>query len=155
MNAPENLPEPRQRHARGGPPVCRISTRIEMTTPMLGGGSQTRMLDEVEAIRAATVRGHLRFWWRALYASRHQKLRDSFECESGFFAFSDWDTAVAAPEPPSRAVPPTAICYFERSDARAFRVADAPSPWLAVLAARRNQGFGRAVPASQRWRWSM
>ncbi len=77
MNAPGNLPEPRQRLARAGPRVCRIAARIETITPMLGGGSRSRMLDGVEVIRATTVHGHLRFWWRALYAARVWNRRNS------------------------------------------------------------------------------
>jgi CRISPR-associated protein Cmr1 len=39
---------------------------IEVVTPILGGSSQTRAIDKIDVIRAATVKGHLRFWWRAL-----------------------------------------------------------------------------------------
>lgn len=61
------LPEPRRRARRGGPICTTISALIEVVTPILGGGSQTRTIDEIDVIRPATVRGHLRFWWRALY----------------------------------------------------------------------------------------
>ncbi|HEY3999217.1 MAG TPA: type III-B CRISPR module RAMP protein Cmr1, partial [Candidatus Xenobia bacterium] len=40
--------------------------QIRVVTPILGGGYRTRQLDDVDIIRAATIRGHLRFWWRAL-----------------------------------------------------------------------------------------
>jgi CRISPR-associated protein Cmr1 len=64
------LPAPRRRARRGGPSRCQISAAIEVVTPILGGGSRTRDLDEVDVIRPATVRGHLRFWWRALFAHK-------------------------------------------------------------------------------------
>jgi CRISPR-associated protein Cmr1 len=66
VNVPAQLPEARRRSRRGGPELCTISLAVEVVTPILGGGSQTRALDDVDVIRAATVRGHLRFWWRAL-----------------------------------------------------------------------------------------
>ncbi|HLH27348.1 MAG TPA: type III-B CRISPR module RAMP protein Cmr1, partial [Acidimicrobiales bacterium] len=56
----------RPRATRGGPPLSSLSVQLEVVTPILGGGSQAREIDEVEVIRPATVRGHLRFWWRAL-----------------------------------------------------------------------------------------
>jgi CRISPR-associated protein Cmr1 len=37
----------------------------------LGGSPQTRTIDAVDIIRAATIRGHLRLWWRALYAHQY------------------------------------------------------------------------------------
>lgn len=66
VNVPAQLPQPRRRSSRGGPEMCTISLDVEVVTPILGGGSQMRALDDVDVIRAATVRGHLRFWWRAL-----------------------------------------------------------------------------------------
>jgi CRISPR-associated protein Cmr1 len=35
-------------------------------TPILGGAPVTRQVDEVDVTRVPTIRGHLRFWWRAL-----------------------------------------------------------------------------------------
>jgi CRISPR-associated protein Cmr1 len=70
VKVPTQLPELRRRSRRGGPDLCTISLEIELVTPILGGGYQTRSLDDVEVIRAATVRGHLRFWWRALFGHK-------------------------------------------------------------------------------------
>jgi CRISPR-associated protein Cmr1 len=56
---------------RGGPEIRQISVRLEVVTPILGGGVQTRSVDEIDVIRVPSVRGHLRFWWRALYAWQH------------------------------------------------------------------------------------
>ncbi len=74
------LPSPRPRRTRSGPPLAEIAVRAEVVTPILGGSSRIRTIDDVDVIRAATVRGHLRFWWRALHASNatssKQLLRD-------------------------------------------------------------------------------
>ncbi|HVA64000.1 MAG TPA: type III-B CRISPR module RAMP protein Cmr1 [Terriglobales bacterium] len=40
---------------------------MEVVTPILGGGTRPREIDGVDVIRPAAVRGHLRFWWRALH----------------------------------------------------------------------------------------
>lgn len=56
--------------ARGSPELCKAHVCLEVVTPIFGGSYQTRAIDEVDVIRAPSVRGHLRFWWRALYASQ-------------------------------------------------------------------------------------
>jgi CRISPR-associated protein Cmr1 len=77
-----DLPSAKMRAARGGPEVREISVRVEVVTPILGGSSQTRAVDEVDFIRAATVRGHLRFWWRALYAAQYPSASALYARES-------------------------------------------------------------------------
>lgn len=37
---------------------------ISLVTPMLGGGVKSFGIDSAMPIRAASIRGHLRFWWR-------------------------------------------------------------------------------------------
>jgi|GEM_PF-3130673 len=60
------LPKRRSVSVRAGAETCSFSVTIEVVTPILGGASRTREVDDVDIIRPATVRGHLRFWWRAL-----------------------------------------------------------------------------------------
>jgi len=83
-NAPRDnaLPAPRSRATRGGQDVKEISVRLEVVTPILGGGTQTRAVDEIDVIRTATVRGHLRFWWRALYTVEHPSASALYARES-------------------------------------------------------------------------
>lgn len=76
------LPDPRPRATRGGPRRCRLSLQAEVVTPILGGGYRTRHLDDVEVIRPATLKGHLRFWWRALEAQRFDSARELCREES-------------------------------------------------------------------------
>jgi CRISPR-associated protein Cmr1 len=77
-----SLPAAKVRATRGGPEVREISIRAEIVTPILGGATQTRAVDEVDIIRAATVRGHLRFWWRALSAAQHPSASALYARES-------------------------------------------------------------------------
>lgn len=76
------LPTARMRSARRAREGYEMSVRLEVVTPILGGSTQTRAVDEVDVIRAATVRGHLRFWWRALYAARYSSAQELYERES-------------------------------------------------------------------------
>ena len=41
-----------------------IINNIGLITPMLGGGVESLRIDHGMLIRAASIRGHLRFWWR-------------------------------------------------------------------------------------------
>ncbi|MFP2925017.1 RAMP superfamily CRISPR-associated protein [Pyxidicoccus sp. 3LG] len=71
---PLNLPEPpvdaRLRRHRGQQ-LQSLTLELKTVTPILGGGPVARSLPEVDIIRVPTLRGHLRFWWRALYGYRY------------------------------------------------------------------------------------
>ncbi|HVZ32286.1 MAG TPA: type III-B CRISPR module RAMP protein Cmr1 [Polyangiaceae bacterium] len=82
MTDPLSLPSPLERSSRGGPLLKHISVSAEVVTPILGGSSETRAIDDIDVIRAATVRGHLRFWWRALYAAQYATAGKLYERES-------------------------------------------------------------------------
>jgi CRISPR-associated protein Cmr1 len=60
------MPPPIRRARRGEAARESFSVEIETVTPILGGAPMTRAVDEVDFIRVPTIRGHLRFWWRAL-----------------------------------------------------------------------------------------
>jgi CRISPR-associated protein Cmr1 len=70
------------RAVRGGEEIREIAVCLQVVTPILGGGAYLRAVDAVDIIRAATVRGHLRFWWRALYASQCSSSQELYERES-------------------------------------------------------------------------
>lgn len=76
------LPSPRTRTQRSGRESTEIALEIEVVTPILGGSCRPRALDEIDVIRAASVRGHLRFWWRALRGSECADSRDLYAKES-------------------------------------------------------------------------
>ncbi len=80
-----NLPPAKARTARGGPELCEFRVRLEVVTPILGGSHQTRAIDDVDVIRAPSVRGHLRFWWRALYAAQYANADALYQRESALW----------------------------------------------------------------------
>lgn len=58
-----NVPSPPDWQAPPGGET--ITLHLKLITPMFGGGYEPREVDTVNPIRAASIRGHLRFWWRA------------------------------------------------------------------------------------------
>jgi CRISPR-associated protein Cmr1 len=84
---PTSLPPRHSRASRRGPTRTTIDVSIEVVTPILGGAAQTRELDESDVIRPATVRGHLRFWWRALHGheKRFEDTADLYAAESALW----------------------------------------------------------------------
>jgi CRISPR-associated protein Cmr1 len=66
----------------------RMAVMLRTLTPIYGGGSETRLVDRNEPVRAAAVRGHLRFWWRALYAPRFQSLEDLRSAERNLWGWA-------------------------------------------------------------------
>lgn len=50
--------------------------RYKVITPLFGGGVTPGEADPVTVVRATEVRGHLRFWWRAINVSRYRTLAD-------------------------------------------------------------------------------
>ncbi len=53
-----------------------MSLHIHVITPMIGAGVNPRANDPVTLIRPSSIRGQLRFWWRATAGTRMQTLSD-------------------------------------------------------------------------------
>jgi CRISPR-associated protein Cmr1 len=58
------------------------TVKLQTITPMFGGSAETRQVDPNHPIRAASVRGHLRFWWRATVGAQCSTLQELFDKES-------------------------------------------------------------------------
>lgn len=59
-----------------------FSVHLKLITPMFGGGYEPREVDPVCIIRSASIRGHLRFWWRALYGGQYSSAEELYREES-------------------------------------------------------------------------
>ncbi len=81
----QELPAAKPRAARGAPELVELRVQLEVVTPILGGSHQNRAIDDVDVIRAPSVRGHLRFWWRALYAAQYANADALFQRESALW----------------------------------------------------------------------
>lgn len=59
-----------------------LSAEIHVVTPMFGGGAVAGVPDMELPIHGASVRGNLRFWWRACHGTRFASARELFEAEA-------------------------------------------------------------------------
>ena len=73
---PDNLPEI-------GPQkdINSKTYTIQVITPIYGGGVKAGENDPVTPIRASSIRGHLRFWWRATRGARFDTIPRLFDRE--------------------------------------------------------------------------
>ena len=67
--------------AGSGPSERVVTVRCTLVTPMFGGGVTAGEVDPEMPIRASSLRGQLRFWWRLLYGAG-KKPADLFADES-------------------------------------------------------------------------
>lgn len=84
------------------PPLARKSngdrhteTRsYKLLTPMFGGGAVTKQADEDLIIRSSSIRGHLRFWWRATRGFALGSLEEMRRRENEIFGSTDQPAAL-------------------------------------------------------------
>jgi len=84
-----------------------ITLHLKTITPMFGGGFEPRETDPISPVRAAAIRGHLRFWWRALYGATFENAEQLFAAEEKL-----WGSA----EKPGRVI--VAVRLVRRGDER-------------------------------------
>ncbi len=65
------------------------SYNIQVITPIFGGGVKAGENDSVTPIRPSSIRGHLRFWWRATCGARFDKVAQLFDREGEIWGTSD------------------------------------------------------------------
>lgn len=54
--------------------ITREERKIELVTPLFGGGVKPAQADPLTAVRATEIRGQLRFWWRAVKGGEYSDL---------------------------------------------------------------------------------
>jgi len=85
VKPPAALPERRRRARRCGPVLETVRVELELVTPVLGGAAVPRTIDEVDVVRVPSIRGQLRFWWRALNLQRSKAPAELHTKESELF----------------------------------------------------------------------
>jgi len=58
-----------------------VRVRLKLMTPMIGGGTKAGEVDSIWPIRASSVRGHLRWWWRASCGALYETLEEMVKAE--------------------------------------------------------------------------
>ncbi len=62
---------------------------LQVITPIFGGGVEAGVNDPVTLIRPSSIRGHLRFWWRATRGARCDTIKDLLKREGEIWGTTD------------------------------------------------------------------
>lgn len=79
----EELPTPEQAAVSRSGLVLELS--LKTITPVLGGGVKPFEPDQVDIVRAPSIRGHLRWWWRRLFHEPGEPAADLFRKEAALW----------------------------------------------------------------------
>src|SRR5579884_2700134 len=118
------VPKPGNVPVCPGVPAARSAGRttkeyqISLVTPMFGGGVEPGQPDETLPIRATSIRGHLRFWWRVTVG--HRLGNGMWQREEEIFGSTHFPSALSVRvtgQPQVQCVDPT---YGERSGPIAY-----------------------------------
>ncbi|GHV28328.1 type III-B CRISPR module RAMP protein Cmr1 [Synergistales bacterium] len=74
---------------------------IQLITPMYGGGARTGVNDPDFPVRPASVRGQLRFWWRATRGAKFETVKELHKRESEIWGKTDTPSSVVVRVKPS------------------------------------------------------
>lgn len=77
------------------PPVEVWTIHLKTITPLFGGSATEREVDPQNPIRAASVRGHLRFWWRAVVGGQYATPQELFRAEEAIWGSTEKQGRVA------------------------------------------------------------
>lgn len=93
-----------------------LQLKMAVATPMFGGGVSPGQIDASLPIRASSIRGHLRFWWRATCGAEFNSVNKLREEEAKVWGCSEQRSAVEtcvsiSTEGPGIAYPPNALKY--------------------------------------------
>lgn len=115
MSRPLPVSEP-QRALLGAAPPALFDLSIDVVAPLFGGGAVVGVADPQHPIRAASIRGHLRFWWRACKASAYSTAGALFDAESRLWGSTERPSAVSVAVTIERPGAEEACAVFERND---------------------------------------
>ncbi|MFQ3582858.1 type III-B CRISPR module RAMP protein Cmr1 [Chloracidobacterium validum] len=66
-----------------------------LVTPLFGGGVEPQQADPITVVRASSVRGHLRFWWRATRGAQYADAQALRAAEAQLWGDTQTPSAVA------------------------------------------------------------
>lgn len=116
VQAPEkvNVDLSRRRRADGDTDeVVRQVRDYGLITPLYGGGVEPAHADPLTTVRATSVRGHLRFWWRACRAARYRTADEMKAAEDALWGSTEAPSAVnVALIPDAQAKPRGEVAFW-------------------------------------------
>lgn len=74
--------------------LVRQTREYELITPLFGGGTETQKADPVSVIRVPSIRGQLRFWWRACRAAQFSSIAEMKKVEDSIWGSTETPSAV-------------------------------------------------------------
>lgn len=77
--------------------ACRkplLQLDLHVVTPLFGGGAIAREVDRERPVNAKSVRGHLRFWWRACRGAQFANPQKLFEAEAKIWGSTELPASV-------------------------------------------------------------
>jgi CRISPR-associated protein Cmr1 len=86
---------------------------LKTITPMFGGSATPRAVDPENPVRAASVRGHLRFWWRATAGGQYASAEKLFEAEEEIWGSDASPGKVSIKVLEAKASEPKPCCTYE------------------------------------------
>lgn len=127
---PENLPEiDRNEH------INQKEYKIQIITPIFGGGVNAGEYDSVTPIRPSSIRGHLRFWWRAIRGAKFEDSAQLFNREGEI-----WGTADSPSPVTIRVVQPDSGSLGQRKASDFYGFSSKYGPESYVLFPARDKG---------------
>ncbi|ACR13607.1 CRISPR-associated RAMP protein, Cmr1 family [Teredinibacter turnerae T7901] len=94
ISKPAPQPTGHSHDDKNTPPHPQWRYNIQVVTPMFGGGVEARVLDPSQLIRGTSIRGHLRFWWRATRGAKFDNLASLREREAAIWGDTDTPSRV-------------------------------------------------------------
>lgn len=70
------------------------SLTIHVVTPMFGGADKAGKVDAARPVNAKSVRGHLRFWWRACKGATFTTAEELYQAESAIWGNTELPSTV-------------------------------------------------------------
>ena len=74
--------------------LIRQTREYELITPLFGGGTETQKADPVSVIRVPSIRGQLRFWWRAIRGGQFSSIAEMKKIEDLIWGSTETPSAV-------------------------------------------------------------
>jgi len=71
-----------------------FDVEVHVVTPLFGGSANAGKVDPELPIRGASIRGHLRFWWRACRGADYSSHRSLFEREKSIWGSTEEPGAI-------------------------------------------------------------
>lgn len=82
-------PEPSVTAGTFFPDMITKTCTVSVITPIFGGGTKAGENDPITLIRPSSIRGHLRFWWRAIRGAAFSSVKELQQREGEIWGVSD------------------------------------------------------------------